>query len=480
MGHKKYKIMRIIFILTLISVQGFGQCVIDGTTLVGPGTKTTHAKACSLTVTGITGIPKFNGTSAATLALAGSDYSTPSSLSDSLNSYMPLAGTVLSNNFNLLTDGNSFNVYGDASPLSEPYSRMSVGGSFATLGWSLTAFSAYNFTSTSSGLSMGYTDSDPSESTIRISNSAMTVTDNQSSKGLYYAADYSSGATDRWLIDKGYINSSINGTSGQVSYFNGTNTVTSESDLTYNSTTNALGVTGPLTVGSSSTTGASITNSKNITGATTSYGIRNNGSVQSDATTAVINYSSEINTQATSFTLTDYRHFFASQGTIGAGSSVTNQYGFQVSSGLTGATTNYGFYSNLASSTTARWNMFMAGTAPNYLAGKLGIMTTMLTVPTSDLTVNGSLGLAYVAKTGAYGIGASDYTIDCTSGTFTVTLPTAASITGRIYVIKNSGAGVITVATTSSQTIDGSTTYTLNTQYQSITVQSNGSNWIIL
>lgn len=199
--------MRIIIILTLISVQGFGQCVIDGTTFVGPGTKTTHAKACSLTVTGINGIPKFNGTSAATLAEAGTDYSTPSSLSDSLDSYMPLAGTVLSNNFNLLTDGNSFNVYGDASPLSEPYSRMSVGGSFATLGWSLTAFSAYNFTATSSGLSMGYTDSDPSESTIRISNSAMTVTDNQSSKGLYYAADYSSGSTDRWLADKGYINS---------------------------------------------------------------------------------------------------------------------------------------------------------------------------------------------------------------------------------------------------------------------------------
>jgi len=38
----------------------------------------------------------------------------------------------------------------------------------------------------------------------------------------------------------------------------------------------------------------------------------------------------------------------------------------------------------------------------------------------------------------------------------------------------------LTIATTSSQTIDGSSTLTVNTQYASYTLVSNGSNWIIV
>jgi hypothetical protein len=58
----------------------------------------------------------------------------------------------------------------------------------------------------------------------------------------------------------------------------------------------------------------------------------------------------------------------------------------------------------------------------------------------------------YVAKTAIYTITAADHTINCTSGTFTVTLPTAVSITGTQYTIVNSGSGTITIGTTSSQT----------------------------
>ena len=75
-----------------------------------------------------------------------------------------------------------------------------------------------------------------------------------------------------------------------------------------------------------------------------------------------------------------------------------------------------------------------------------------------------SLSTGYAAKTGTYTLTATDHTIDCTTGTFTATLPTAVGCTGREYAIKNSGTGVITVATTSSQTIDGSTTYSLSAQ----------------
>lgn len=110
-------------------------------------------------------------------------------------------------------------------------------------------------------------------------------------------------------------------------------------------------------------------------------------------------------------------------------------------------------------------------------AGFVGIG---LTTPTSTLHLNGSFATPYLARTTTTSVAATDGTINCTSGTFNVTLPTAVGITGRQYTIKNSGTGSITVATTSAQTIDGTTTQVLSIQYQSITVQSNGANWIIL
>jgi hypothetical protein len=52
---------------------------------------------------------------------------------------------------------------------------------------------------------------------------------------------------------------------------------------------------------------------------------------------------------------------------------------------------------------------------------------------------------AYVAKTGAYTATTDDYFIDCTANSFTVTLYAASGNAGRILIIKNSGAGTITV-----------------------------------
>jgi len=96
----------------------------------------------------------------------------------------------------------------------------------------------------------------------------------------------------------------------------------------------------------------------------------------------------------------------------------------------------------------------------------------------SPLIVDGD---TYTSKTAAYTLTAYDSTVNCTTNTFAVTLPTAVTNTGKTYVIKNSGTGVITINTTSSQTIDGNASgaLTLN-QYESLTVQSNGANWIIL
>ena len=75
---------------------------------------------------------------------------------------------------------------------------------------------------------------------------------------------------------------------------------------------------------------------------------------------------------------------------------------------------------------------------------------------------------------------AVDETINCTSGTFIVNLPTAIGIQGTPYTLVNSGTGVITLKGALGQTINGSTTIDIKRQYVSRTVQSDGSNWIII
>jgi hypothetical protein len=86
----------------------------------------------------------------------------------------------------------------------------------------------------------------------------------------------------------------------------------------------------------------------------------------------------------------------------------------------------------------------------------------------------------YLARTTAYTATTSDYLIDCTSGTFTVTLYAASGNAGRIVMVKNSGAGTITVDGNASETIDGATTYSLSVQYATVQIMSDGTNWKII
>lgn len=111
--------------------------------------------------------------------------------------------------------------------------------------------------------------------------------------------------------------------------------------------------------------------------------------------------------------------------------------------------------------------------------GEVQITSSSGTAKTATL-ITGGLRANYLAKTTTYTITVTDYTIDCTTGTFTVTLPTAVGIAGQEFIIKNTGTGTITIATTSSQTIDGVTSKTLTTQYSGLRVQSTGSNWIVI
>lgn len=88
----------------------------------------------------------------------------------------------------------------------------------------------------------------------------------------------------------------------------------------------------------------------------------------------------------------------------------------------------------------------------------------------------GGITLPEIDISTTYTILDTDYTINCTSGTFSVFLPTAVGAKGRICVIKNSGSGTITLDANGSQTIDGATTKTLSPT-DVIQVTSDGANW---
>jgi hypothetical protein len=172
------------------------------------------------------------------------------------------------------------------------------------------------------------------------------------------------------------------GTTNTLPKFTGTSAIGNSnitdtgSLITLGSNTNISA--GSLGIGTSSVSTYSIRASRTLTGGVQAYGITNDGNVQSDVTTTARGFYSLLGTQAATFTLNALIHYHAQQGTFGAGSSVTNQYGFAVNSALIGGTNNYGFYGDIPSGTN-RWNLYMNGTANNYLAGSLGIGSTTLT-----------------------------------------------------------------------------------------------------
>lgn len=108
---------------------------------------------------------------------------------------------------------------------------------------------------------------------------------------------------------------------------------------------------------------------------------------------------------------------------------------------------------------------------------QIGIGTTS---PNSTLDVRGSFSTPLTSFSSNLTAGASDNMLlfTGTSGA-TLTLPTAAGIAGREYWIKNvsSNGSVLAIATTSSQTIDGQSSWSLAQTNKVVRLISNGANW---
>ncbi|NLJ06064.1 MAG: hypothetical protein GX437_00185 [Sphingobacteriales bacterium] len=142
--------------------------------------------------------------------------------------------------------------------------------------------------------------------------------------------------------------------------------------------------------------------------------------------------------------------------------------------------TNYAFYADAYGGTDSNYSFYgNKGTFFNRHAVSIGTETA-----NSLLQVNGSISLPIVTKSAAYTATLSDYTILCdgNSSAFTISLPAASAIKGRIYVIKKTDASsnAITVDGNGSETIDGNATYSLTSKNQFVMIQSDGSGWQVI
>jgi hypothetical protein len=116
----------------------------------------------------------------------------------------------------------------------------------------------------------------------------------------------------------------------------------------------------------------------------------------------------------------------------------------------------------------------------NYLlslnAGVAGTTNKLLVDSTGTMALAGGLATNIVTKSTTYTATSADHTINCT-GTFTLTLPTTGLYVGQEFYIKNISTGTITVS--SAVNIDGTNSTNLSTQYDSLTVQWDGTQYWI-
>ncbi len=227
-----------------------------------------------------------------------------------------------------------------------------------------------------------------------------------------------------------------------------------------------------LGVGTVSTS-ARVNLSGSITGSTTAYGIFNQPTIQSGVTSIAYYNRTTASTQAASFTVASIIHNSATQGTFGAGSTVTNQYGYIAASSLVGATNNYGFRSQIPSNASANWNIYADGTAPNYFNGNVGVATLPAVSATDKLQVNGNITASTATASNHVVVKSQlDLKSDIASPTFTgdpkaptatagdndTSIATTAFVTGAIAT-----ADAGNVKLTGNQSISGVKTFSEST-----------------
>lgn len=119
---------------------------------------------------------------------------------------------------------------------------------------------------------------------------------------------------------------------------------------------------------------------------------------------------------------------------------------------------------------------------PEIALAEIGTPGTYQSVTTDAYgrVVSGESGivLPVVTKSANYTATSGDYAILC-SATLTLSLPAAASNTGRSYAVRNTGAGTVTIDPNSTEQIDGAATKAL-TSGQFATIVCDGTQWFTI
>jgi hypothetical protein len=224
------------------------------------------------------------------------------------------------------------------------------------------------------------------------------------------------------------------------------NTTSSAGTLTERMRIDSAGNVG---IGSAAGGDSNFSVSSNLTGATTVYGIRHFGTIQSGATANTHVISAQPSTAAAAFTATKVNNFTAFGGTIGATSAITTQVGFFAASSLTVATNNYAFQGSIAAAAN-RWNLYMDGTAANYMAGRLGVGATLTTGAMAQVTNTTAADKAFVVKG-------------------------AASQTGDLLDVQNSAGTSLAVINSAGRFVVGNSTTATTYQGAIPSIQSLGT-----
>ena len=340
-----------------------------------------------------------------------------------------------------LTNASNWNVYASGAGFNYLKANLQIGGTANTT------------TLTENGLSVLSTVGDSTAAQGVFSN--VTFSSSQTTLGIGFQSNPITSAAS-------YTLSSIRHFSAQTTTIGSGSTVTNQYGLyvasTMNTATNNYGVYSNLSsatgswnifaAGSASNyfggalnvgTTALSTQTQIIFSGTApqssgiAYFIVTNPTFTSSTTSAGQLFRSGLVTQAASFTMGQYNAYLCSASSIGSGSSVTSSYGFQVASAFaqTGMTNVYAFNGALAAG-TGIYNLYMNGTADNYLAGLLKVAAATATPAGGSTSAYISLGSSLI---GIY-FGSGAPTISAAQGS--IYLRTDGSSTStRMYVNTN-------------------------------------------